>query len=151
MQTGTYTLITAPGGGLGTGNLRSARRLASFNGHNYDLDLLSSTPTQEILNVTPGALGTVYWTGAQGTAVGARSLVRQHSNWSHDAAGAIDARSFPTRSRTSSSPPPRHATTPVNTTLDQHFSIKGLVFNSSASGSVGIYSDSVTPSTAATR
>ncbi len=88
---GTYTLISAPGGGLDTGTIQLG---TIYNNSNFTVSNagLSNTGTALTITATPAAPApTLYWKG--GVVIGADNVLAVSapggaSNWTSDAAGA---------------------------------------------------------------
>ncbi len=137
----SYTLISAPGGGLtaGGGGFTIGARPTGFN----TFSLATSTTTAEILTVTATATpGTAYWTGLisqNGSPTdpnnnwGYGSALGSASNWSTNVAGTTDAGQVPgsttdvffTAANASSS------AGVLTTQLDTAYTIKSLTFDTS--------------------
>ncbi len=135
LATGTYTVITAPGG-LGS-SFSLATPTLVVGTHTYNVDLLSSNSTAEVVNLSVGAPLNAYWGGAQ------------NASWSSNASGATNWLGGPAGTDTQQLPGPAtnvfltsNSATNTATTLDGSFTINSLSFTGSGttagSGSVSI-------------
>ena len=135
LATGTYTLITAPAG-LGSSFSLATPTLA-VGTHTYNVDLLSSSSTAEVVSLSVGAPLNAYWGGAH------------DASWSSNASGATNWLDGPNGNDTQQLPGPAsnvfltaNSAGNVATTLDGNLTINSLSFTGSGttagSGSVSI-------------
>jgi autotransporter-associated beta strand protein len=135
LATGNYTLITAPAG-LGTSFSLLTPTLA-VGTHTYNVDLLSSSSTAEVINLSVGSPLNAYWGGAH------------NASWSSNASGATNWLDGPSGNDTQQLPGPAsnvfltaNSAANVATTLDGNLTINSLSFTGSGttagSGSVSI-------------
>ncbi|MEO5916094.1 MAG: autotransporter-associated beta strand repeat-containing protein [Luteolibacter sp.] len=141
VTTGSYTLITAPGG-LGSGG--SAFTVGTKPAGFYNYALTSSTPTAVVLSITGAATpGTAYWTGK-----GSDGTSDSNNNWS--SGSSIPKSNWSTTLNGLSDPlqVPGASTDVIFTAsnaagsgffisqLDANYSIKSLSFNTTPQGSI---------------
>jgi fibronectin-binding autotransporter adhesin len=138
----SYTLISAPGGGLiaGGGGFTLGNKPAGFN----SFSLSTSTTTAEILTVTATATPAIaYWTGLA-SATGSPTdpgnnwgygalLVPTQSNWSTNQAGTTDAGQVPGAATDVFFTAANASSTAgvLTTQLDAMYNIKSLTFDTS--------------------
>jgi autotransporter-associated beta strand protein len=136
--TANYNLITTSGGGTISGFANFSLALGQLSllptGYNY---ALITTSTAATLSVTAGPAGNLFWRGDNGnswnTGVGT-----SNTNW-NNAADNAHSTFLPNATNTvvfSSSA--IGSTTPANTTLDQNFSVLGILVNSNSTGAVTV-------------
>ena len=135
---GTYTLINAPGGITG-GPITLAPGVAASLATGYK-EVLATGGTTVTLTVSAAPSGNFYYTGTAGNSSWyANVSAGAPSNWSTNPAGGSDAGFTPgvldTVNFSASSITGNPA---ITTTLDQNFSIAGLVVNNSSTGAVTI-------------
>ena len=148
--TNTYTLITAASG-LGTSNFTLGTTNYNIGGTLYSASLSTSTATAEILSfVSGGAIPTTaYWTGANDASWKTTDGTTFVTNFTNDAAGTFNTLKVPGTISTVTMT--ANSTTNLSTTLDQAFSIAGLVFSGTGtSNTAGSTIDSGTGGAAST-
>ena len=135
LATGTYTVMTAPSGSGSSFSLATPTLVVGT--HTYNVDLLSSSSTAEVVNLSVGAPLNAYWGGAQNT------------SWSSNISGATNWLGGPAGTDTQQLPGPAtnvfltaNSAANVATTLDGNLTINSLSFTGSGttagSGSVSI-------------
>ncbi len=132
---GVYTLINAPGGLTGASNI--VVPLANLpTGSKY---ALSSNATSLTLTATPAAPGNFYWVGdVAGNSWRSLNAGGTNSNWATDIDGTLDAGNTPGALNTVNFSATNASATPFVTTLDQNYSVQGLVFLGGTPGAVTI-------------
>ncbi|MGC3968974.1 MAG: autotransporter-associated beta strand repeat-containing protein [Pirellulales bacterium] len=136
LATGSYTLISAPGGGLlnTNGSTGLFNLLPSSVGGTLSL---SVSDTAVILNVTPFATPAVaYFKG--GVGVDWAAFSGTNSNWTSDSAGTTNTHAVP--GATTDVHFSAVGATNLNTTITQNFTIQSLTLDGLTNAAVGIAS-----------
>lgn len=135
--TNTYNLITTSGGGTISNFGGIALPVSALpTGYNY---AFTTSSTSAVLGVTAGAAGNLFWRGDvnsswnAGTGTGATD-----TNW-NNATDTADALFAPNATNTVNfSSTGLAGAAPISTTLDQNFSIAGIVVNNTNTGALTV-------------
>ncbi len=132
LTAGSYTLLSAPGGGLGTASNFNLGTGGFINGYNTSLVDTGTLLQLQVSNITQA-----YWKGAISSVWNAQpGGVGTATNFTADAAGTTNLNNLP-GSTTDVTFSAAGATNQSNTTLGQNFTIKSLTINDSAVVSIG--------------
>jgi fibronectin-binding autotransporter adhesin len=96
LVTGDYTFITAAGG-LGGAGFALASTTLNVGSHSYNLSLVDSTATSEVVSVTNALIqppNTAYWSGSHNGLWNAL-IGGNTTNWATDATGSTDTQQLP--------------------------------------------------------
>ncbi|NBU16678.1 MAG: hypothetical protein EBS48_06650, partial [Actinobacteria bacterium] len=118
---GTYTILSAPLGGLTSGNATYALGLAPA-GYNYTINQTDTDVTLGVVTYVP-----IYWTNSQATGSWA-TLASGASNWATDSAGTVNYGATPASSDTVVFSFTGAGSSSVVTTLDASYTLDGLQF-----------------------
>jgi len=127
LAAGTYNLLSAPSGLLGSGVNYTLGNAPS--GFNYVIN-----QTDALISLTTSILSNRYWTGSELTTSWSTINAGPLSNFSTDLAGTINSTTVPTSADTVIFSATSVLASPVSTTLDAAFTIDSLVFNANPAG-----------------